>query len=64
MPLLAPDRSEASSSVLRVSGIIDQQSIGNFSLSISQIEPLNIFVNLNDVIEFEGRVIKKQQAPA
>jgi len=44
-----------SSTVMRIGTILEPSDRGNFSLSISQIMPLNIFVNLADFEEISGK---------
>lgn len=45
----SPSENETTSAVFRVGKIIDSENLGNFSLSISQITPSNIFMNLSDL---------------
>lgn len=45
----APDNKNSKSVVMRIGTILMPTSNGNFSLSISQISPMNIFMNLPDV---------------
>lgn len=45
----APSGQPAKSVVLKVGRVLDPVESGNFSISISQISPMNIFVNLNDI---------------
>ena len=45
----APDKESDASIVLSVGSIISPGQTGNFSLGISQIVPLNIFLNLSDL---------------
>ena len=44
----APDR-KVNSVVMKIGAILGPENAGNFSLLISQITPLNIFMNLNDL---------------
>ena len=44
----APDR-KIKSVVMKIGDIIGPESVGNFSLFISQITPLNIFMDINDL---------------
>lgn len=52
----APEGNEGESLVLKVAGILDQSQSGNFSLGISQIIPMNVFVNLNALNYNSGQV--------
>jgi putative ABC transport system permease protein len=54
----APAAEEGKSIVMRIAKIIGSEKNGNFSLSISQITPMNIFVNLSDLQTDTGKVIK------
>ena len=45
----SPDKEISTSIVLKVGIILNPVETGNFSLSISQITPMNIFVNLSDI---------------
>jgi putative ABC transport system permease protein len=45
----APSKEPAKSIVLKVGKILEPSDVGNFSLAISQIIPMNIFVNLSDL---------------
>jgi putative ABC transport system permease protein len=45
----SPGKEVSTSIVLKVGIILDPVETGNFSLSISQITPMNIFVNLSDI---------------
>jgi putative ABC transport system permease protein len=47
----APGNRTAKSIVLKIGIILEPAGIGNFSLSISQISPRNVFVNLSDIEE-------------
>jgi putative ABC transport system permease protein len=47
---------ESQSKVMKVGAILDQGTCGNFSLSISQITPLNIFMDIKDIEENGRRV--------
>jgi putative ABC transport system permease protein len=47
----APDKSEGSSKVFRVFKIIGSEQAGNFALGISQIAPMNVFINLEDLAD-------------
>lgn len=45
----SPSENETTSAVFRVGRITDDRELGNFSLSISQVTPSNIFVNIADL---------------
>ncbi len=45
----APENSDAGSKVFKVSKILKPEQSGNFSLGISQIVPMNVFINLSDM---------------
>ena len=45
----APSESGGKSKVLKVGIILDPANTGNFSLSISQLTPMNIFMNIEDI---------------
>jgi putative ABC transport system permease protein len=47
----AEPKDAGKSMVVRVGNILGSSQTGNFSLSVSQIEPMNIFINLNDLEE-------------
>lgn len=51
----APSQEENSSIVLKTGKIIDAGEMGNFSLSISQIPSANIFMNISDLENYNGR---------
>lgn len=46
----APSKESNSSRVLKVGKILKQKETGNFSLDISQIRPMNVFINLSDIV--------------
>ena len=50
----APSKDAGNSIVLRVGNILEPSHIGDFSLSISQITPMNIFMNLSDIDDSHG----------
>ncbi len=54
----APEKKGTGSIVLKVGTILNPDQSGNFSLNISQITPLNIFINRNDLTDSKGRVPK------
>ncbi len=45
----APEEGTQSSKVLKVSTILRPEQSGNFSLGVSQIVPMNIFMNIEDI---------------
>jgi putative ABC transport system permease protein len=54
----APGNEISTSIVLKVGVILDPAEAGNFSLSISQITPMNIFVNLADIESSSAKASK------
>lgn len=54
----APAGQMSKSVVLKIGKIIDHSAIGNFSISISQITPMNIFINLTDLEDKHDKPIK------
>ncbi len=54
-PFAPAKESGKSSAVLKVVSILEPAEIGNFSLSISQITPMNIFMNLSDLEQITGQ---------
>ena len=54
----APSRNEGKSVVMRIGTILEPSQSGNFSLSISQITPMNIFINLKDLVDDGAYQIK------
>ena len=54
----APAKEPAKSVVLKVGRIIEPSDIGNFSLAISQIIPMNIFVNLSDLDDNPDKAVR------
>ncbi len=57
----APSDENSKSIVMKVSRIIDVGNSGDFSLAISQIMPMNIFINLSDLYEgtSKGKLINR-----
>jgi ABC-type antimicrobial peptide transport system permease subunit len=53
----APDR-KVKSVVMKIGAILEPEKVGNFSLLISQITPLNIFMDMND-LENDGHKINR-----
>jgi ABC-type lipoprotein release transport system permease subunit len=45
----APESEEMKSVVFKIGSVLEPESIGNFSLMISQITPMNVFINLSDL---------------
>ena len=54
----APAKGAGTSVVMRIGIILEPNNNGNFSLSISQIMPLNIFMNLSDLADISGKGAK------
>lgn len=54
----APSGDAAISVVMKVGSVLKQSQGGNFSLSISQITPMNIFMNLSDLDEYQTKGLK------
>lgn len=54
----APTEGLSKSIVVRVGRILDHTGIGNFSVSISQITPMNIFINLTDIEGVRDKPLK------
>ncbi len=54
----APERTNTGNVVLKISKIADQVRAGNFSLGISQIEPMNVFINRSDLLTSDGKIPK------
>jgi putative ABC transport system permease protein len=54
----APSRDETKSIVMKVGHILAPDETGNFSLSISQITPSNVFVNLSDLEDNPDKSLK------
>lgn len=54
----APSEGISKSIVVKVGKILDRAETGNFSTLISQITPLNIFVNLTDIEDNRGKHVK------
>jgi ABC-type antimicrobial peptide transport system permease subunit len=54
----APAKGTGKSIVMRVGTILEPYNTGNFSLSISQITPMNIFMNLSDIDDISGKAAK------
>lgn len=50
----APEKGPGTSMVMKAGKILSPAQAGNFSLAISQITPLNIFVNRTDIITEDG----------
>jgi putative ABC transport system permease protein len=54
----APAGEEGKSVVMKIGDILNSSVIGNFSLSISQIMPMNVFMNLSDLETVDGKPVK------
>ena len=52
----SPGKVSNPSIVLRVGNILEPASAGNFSLGISQLVPMNIFINRSELINAEGGI--------
>ncbi len=52
----APGQGEGVSSVLKVGRILEADEIGNFSLDITQMSPLNVFLNISDIADASGNL--------
>ena len=57
----APKEDNQSSRVLKVSRILNTSQSGNFSLGISQVLPMNIFMNLSDIGNQSGKEEKSNR---
>ena len=54
----APSKNDQGSKVLKVSRILTPQESGNFSLGITQIIPMNVFINIQDMDSGEDTIYK------
>jgi putative ABC transport system permease protein len=54
----APSKSEDGTKVLKVTRILKPEQSGNFSLGISQIAPMNVFMNLSEMSYKTGSIQK------
>jgi len=54
----APAGESGKSTVMKIGNILKASGTGNFSLSISQIMPLNIFMNLSDLEKDDSKPVK------
>lgn len=54
----APDKDAGKSLVMKVGSVLTSENAGNFSLSISQVMPMNIFINLSDILGDEHKTMK------
>jgi putative ABC transport system permease protein len=54
----SPGKNATSSVVLKTGSILKPSDSGNFSLGISQITPLNIFINRSDMTDADGKTPK------
>ncbi len=51
----SPGKDETGSMVLKTTRILKSDESGNFSLGISQITPMNLFINRSDIIDSEEK---------
>jgi putative ABC transport system permease protein len=51
----SPAKESGSSVVMKIGSILEPNTTGNFSLSISQIMPMNIFINLTEIPNMTGK---------
>jgi putative ABC transport system permease protein len=54
----APAGDAGKSVVMRVGSIVDPLNTGNFSLSISQLTPMNLFINLSELEDIQKNSLK------
>ena len=54
----APAKVTGKSVVFKIGSILEPDNIGNFSLSISQITALNVFINISDLVDGDSKKIK------
>lgn len=54
----APAAKEGKSVVMKIGAILEPEQTGNFSLMISQITPMNIFMKLSDLQTVSGKSLK------
>ncbi len=54
----APASGDGNSVVMKIGNILGPETNGNFSLSISQITPMNIFLNLSDLVSESDKPLK------
>jgi putative ABC transport system permease protein len=54
----SPGKDPTESLVLKVGKILTKSETGDFSLGISQLTPLNLFVNRSDITDSEGNIPK------
>jgi putative ABC transport system permease protein len=54
----APAKEPGISTVMKIGCILEADKTGNFSLSISQIMPMNIFIHLSDIENITGKTAK------
>ncbi|HSN49915.1 MAG TPA: hypothetical protein VLR52_01705, partial [Bacteroidales bacterium] len=52
----SPGSDATASLVLKTGVILNSDNSGNFSLGISQITPMNIFINCSDLVDAEGKI--------
>jgi putative ABC transport system permease protein len=54
----SPAKASGGSIVMKIGRILEPSDAGNFSLSINQIIPMNIFMNLSDLKDSNGKAAK------
>ena len=54
----SPSKNSGKSIVMKIGSILEPNTAGNFSLSISQVAPMNIFINLSDMEDLQGEDLK------
>ena len=54
----APSKDEGGSIVMKIGRILAPEISGNFSLSINQVVPENIFINLSDIFNESGEPVR------
>ena len=52
----SPGSDATASLVLKTGIILNSDNSGNFSLGISQITPMNIFINRSDLVDADGKI--------
>jgi putative ABC transport system permease protein len=54
----SPAKNSGTSIVLKIGSILKPNTTGNFSLSISQVAPMNVFINMSDMEDIPGDDLK------
>ena len=54
----SPSKNSGKSIVMKIGSILEPNTAGNFSLSISQVAPMNVFINLSDMEDLQGEDLK------